>query len=77
MPTVADFGAFKITMYFGDHNPPHFHVVSADFAAKVRIDDLTILAGSLPPNVLRRVRDWAEGNRETLEKSWQEFSEGA
>lgn len=76
MPTIADLGAFRITMYFGDHNPPRFHVVSADFAAQVLIGDLTILNGSLPPNVLRRVREWADRNHGILEAKWREYSQG-
>ena len=75
MPTIEDFGAFKITIYFGDHNPPHFHVVAADFAAQVRIDDLSILKGSLPAPVLRRVRRWAQANRALLESKWKEYCE--
>jgi len=28
MPTLLDRRSWKITMYFGDHNPPHFHIVT-------------------------------------------------
>ena len=73
MPTIEDFGAFKISIYYADHNPPHFHVVAAEFDAKLRIDDLTIIVGELPGGVLRQVRKWAEANRELLERTWQEY----
>ena len=73
MPTIKDFGAFKIYIFFKDENPPHFHVVAADFAAKVRIDDLSVIAGRLPSNVLRRVHKWADANRKTLEESWKRY----
>ena len=62
-------------MYFEDHNPPQFHVVANEFAARVRIDDLTILNGELPTKVLARVRDWAARNRDLLESKWAEYSE--
>ncbi len=77
MPTVEDFGAFKIAMYFGDHNPPHFHLSGPDFTARVRIDDLTVMAvkGKLPPHIRRRALRWATDHRELLEAKWAEYSE--
>lgn len=47
MPRIKDFGGFQIWMYFEAENPPHFHVEGPDFSAKLRIDDLTVIAGSL------------------------------
>jgi len=35
MPTIKDFGGYKITLYAEDHNPPHVHVIGPDFQAKV------------------------------------------
>ncbi len=74
MPTIVDFGAYRIRMYFRDHNPPHFHVYGDDFAARLRIDDLTVIAGDAPAAVLRRVRRWAEENRPMLLGKWNEYS---
>jgi hypothetical protein len=28
MPTVRRFSRCRIEMYFGDHPPPHFHVIT-------------------------------------------------
>ena len=74
MPTIHDFGAFKITMYFADHPPAHFHVIGDDFAAKMAIADLAIIAGALPAAMRRRVVRWAEENRAMLETRWDELS---
>ena len=74
MPTIKDFGAFKISIYFGDHNPPHFHVVSQEFAARLRIEDGEILAGELPIAVRRRVRHWATSNRKLLVAAWTKYN---
>jgi len=75
MPTVHDFGGFKITMYFDDDNPPHFHIVTPNEEAKVRIDDLTIFRGSVKAAVRRRALAWAEANRALLWETWREYSE--
>ena len=77
MPTIKDFGAFKIRIFFGDHNPPHFHLSGPDFTARVRLDDLTVMTsnGKLPPSVRRRALRWAANNRELLEATWTEFWE--
>src|SRR5258708_5052664 len=49
MPTIKDFGGYKVTLYAEDHNPPHVHVIGPDFQAKVRIADSNVFAGALPP----------------------------
>ena len=41
-------GKWKVTMYFMDHNPPHFHIVCKDGEALVRIDTLDVIAGAVP-----------------------------
>ncbi len=74
MPTIHNFGSFRITMYFGDPNPPHFHVAGSDISAKIRIDDLEIMAGDLPPGVRRRVMRWAAANRGNLLAAWDTHS---
>ena len=60
-------------MYFGDHNPPHFHVLGREGAAQVRIDTLEImqLSGKLD---MREALDWAAQNRALLEATWAELS---
>lgn len=74
MPTLKDFGAFRVTMYAGDHNPPHFHIVSPDGEALVTIAGLEVIAGAVSARMLKRARDWAAANIETLEAKWAELS---
>ncbi|HEV7659947.1 MAG TPA: DUF4160 domain-containing protein [Allosphingosinicella sp.] len=38
------FSSSEITMFFADHNPPHFHVLGREEAAQVRIDTLEVIA---------------------------------
>lgn len=73
MPTLKDFGNFKITMYFGDENPPHVHVIAGDEAAKIAIRTLDILAGDVPNSVAREAREWIDTNRDMLLAKWSEY----
>lgn len=60
MPEISRFLGIVITMYFNDHNPPHFHVRYEDFRAIVGIDSLELREGQLPPHVPGLVMEWAE-----------------
>ena len=75
MPTIVDFGEFKVVIRFADHNPPHFHVVGPDVWVKVRIDDLSVVKGTLPAGALQCIRKWVEANPGLLEERWTEFCE--
>jgi len=44
MPTIAYFYGIAISMYFGDHNPPHFHARYGRAKALFRIVDGEIIA---------------------------------
>jgi hypothetical protein len=73
MPRLIRFSASEVAMYFGDHNPPHFHVLGRDGAAQVRIDTLEIMnmTGRID---LREALDWAASNRDLLAAKWLELS---
>ncbi len=57
MPIISTFFGIIIRMYFGDHNPPHFHV---EFQGEKATFDLEgrLFAGTFP-----HVRDWARRHR--------------
>jgi Domain of unknown function (DUF4160) len=73
MPRLIRFSASEIAMYYGDHNPPHFHVLGHEGAAQVRIDTLEVMAVSGRIDV-REALDWAQSNRSILEEKWAELS---
>ena len=73
MPTIKQFGGFRITMYFEDHNPPHFHVVSPAQEVVIEIATLTVMAGTLAPAKLRTALAWAAKNRAVLTRKWNEL----
>lgn len=71
MPEISKFQGIRITMYFADHPPPHFHAECGDEEALVRIADGAILEGSLPRAKAKLVREWCETHRAELEGNWQ------
>ena len=66
MPELSRFLGIIISMYFDDHNPPHFHVRYNDFRALISIKDLSLFQGELPPRVLGLVMEWAELHKNEL-----------
>jgi len=74
MPTVKEFGGYKITLYAEDHNPPHVHVIGPDFQAKVRIADAEVFAGAIPPRHRRGALTWISASREKLMVKWNELN---
>jgi hypothetical protein len=74
MPTVHRQGNWKITMYFRDHDPPHFHImIRSRREAQVRISDLTVMAGAVPTSILRSALSWANANKFALNAKWREL----
>ncbi|MGB8240711.1 MAG: DUF4160 domain-containing protein [Azonexus sp.] len=59
-----------ISMYFNEHNPPHFHVRYNDYRAVMDIRTLNVLDGQLPAKVRGLVEEWAELNRQELLSMW-------
>jgi hypothetical protein len=62
-------------MYFNDHPPPHFHVKSNEFRAKIAIETLEVIDGALPPKQLKTVRKWAEQHQKELMRNWLSLQE--
>ena len=48
----------KVIIYSNDHNPPHFHVVSKDYAvnAKFLIENGELLTGDISSKDLKRIK---------------------
>jgi len=71
MPEICRFLGIIITMYFDDHNPPHFHVRYNEHRAAMSIENLNVIAGSLPVRVRGLVQEWAEEHRDELQHIWR------
>ena len=75
MPKLSEFFGIAIYMYWGDHGPPHFHARYGGEKASIVIEDLSVLAGSLPPRALGLVVEWGALHKDELEAAWRKASE--
>jgi len=57
-------------MFHDEHNPPHFHARYGSDRISIRISDLSIIVGSLPPRALGIVMEWASIHQEELLQNW-------
>lgn len=48
MPEIALFYGIRVTMYYDDHNSPHFHAEYNVNKAIVEIDKARVIKGALP-----------------------------
>ncbi len=70
MPEISRFLGIVITMYHGDHGPPHFHARYSGCHAAFSIDSIRLLWGNLPPRVVGLVLEWAVLHRMELIENW-------
>lgn len=71
MPTISRFYGIKITFYYEDHSPPHFHAEYAGNKAIVDILNCAVLKSALPKKELKLVLAWAELHKSELMHNWQ------
>ncbi|MDR2347301.1 MAG: DUF4160 domain-containing protein [Bifidobacteriaceae bacterium] len=71
MPEVSSFFGIRITIYFDDHLPPHFHARYQSHRASVGIKRAEVIAGALPAPQLKLVLAWAVIHREELLRDWE------
>ena len=70
MPEICRFLGIVISMYFNEHNPPHFHIRYNEYRAVMDIQTLNVLDGLLPARVRGLVEEWAELHRQELLSMW-------
>ena len=71
MPEIALFFGIRVTMYYDDHNSPHFH---ADYnGQKILVDIIKgrVLRGAFPARQLKFVMAWTEIHRDELMQDWE------
>ena len=71
MPEISLFYGIRITMYYADHNPPHFHVEYAENKAMINILESTVIRGNLPSKQMKLVLAWCEIHRDELMQNWE------
>jgi len=76
MPQVSRFFGIIISMFYDEHNPPHFHAAYGEYRAEIGIIDLTLLVGKLPSRVLGLVIEWASLHQVELLENWNHIENG-
>lgn len=71
MPEISLFLGIRITMYYDDHNPPHFHAEYAGETAVFDIQNGYVISGALPSRQLKFVLAWAELHKDELMQNWE------
>lgn len=62
MPLIDTIEGVKISIYNGEHRPPHIHARYNEFEVLIVIEGAQVYAGSLPGRQLRIVLDWLSEN---------------
>jgi hypothetical protein len=70
MPEISRFLGIVISMYFDEHNPPHFHAKYGSHKISVEIET-GIVKGTFPKRALRAVLDWYDLHKDELIKDWE------
>ena len=76
MPQVSRFFGIIISMFYDEHNPPHFHATYGEYKAEIEINNLSILVGRLPSRALGLVIEWASLHQEELLDNWKRIENG-
>ena len=71
MPEISRFFGIIITMFYDEHNPPHFHARYGSDKAALEIASLRVLEGKLPSRALGLVVEWASQHQEELMMNWE------
>ena len=79
MPEISRFFGLVIRMYAepnAPHHRPHLHAYYQDAVAVIAIDDVELIAGTLPRRQLRLVEAWAELHQHELRENWDRLQAG-
>jgi hypothetical protein len=71
MPEICRFYGIIIRMFYKEHAPPHFHAYYGDYEAEISINDLIVIAGSLPRRAELLTLDWAKLHQTELIHEWE------
>ena len=70
MPEISRFEGIVITMYFNEHNPPHFHATYNGVEVQFDLNEGAFTKGALPSKQARLVLAWYELHKEELFDIW-------
>ena len=70
MPEINRFLGIIISMYYDEHNPPHFHATYGDYKVTIHIES-GITEGNFSKRALGAVLDWYDLHKEELLEDWK------
>jgi len=70
MPELSRFFGIVVTMYYNDHEPPHFHAYYGAFEIAIEIDT-GAEAGHFPRRARALLLEWYSLHREELMANWE------
>lgn len=76
MPEIALFFGIRVTMYYDDHNPPHFHAEYNGNKALIEIDEARVIKGALPSKQLKLILAWCVLHQDELMQNWELAKDG-
>ncbi len=71
MPEISRFYGIRITIYFDDHPPSHFHAQYAEHEALFSIKDGEMTNGNLPNTAKKLVKKWYKLQKENILNAWE------
>lgn len=75
VPRIAYFFGISIYMYLDDHGIPHCHGIYGDYAGAYSIDNAERIAGLMPPQQEKKIREFILANQQDLIEKWHELSD--
>jgi hypothetical protein len=70
MPVVSQFLGIIISMYYNEHNPPHFHAKYGEYKIIVHIHT-GVVEGKFPKRALKHILEWYELHKDELLEDWE------
>jgi hypothetical protein len=70
MVQLSWFYGIKVSMYYSEHMPPHFHVEYGDHTAEVDIPKIRVIQGRLPKKQLNLILAWTVLHQDELMDNW-------
>ena len=70
MPEISLFYGIRITMYYDDHNPPHFHALYGDCKAIFNFEG-ELIEGNIPKTKIKLITAWTLIHRDELLANWE------
>jgi hypothetical protein len=76
MPSISEFFGITIYMYYahGQHKAPYFHARYQGSDASFEVETTNVVAGRLPPKVVKMIQEWAAKHKAELLENWARVS---